>query len=61
MRPGRSSPSAPPRQPCLPHRGGCATYPDQVGLVSREDAMVAPADADIEPCDICRPQTGLLS
>ncbi|MFJ8870600.1 DUF6233 domain-containing protein [Streptomyces sp. NPDC102473] len=43
----------------LLHRGGCATYPDQVGLISREDAMVALAQPDIEPCGVCRPETGL--
>ncbi|MEU9496581.1 DUF6233 domain-containing protein [[Kitasatospora] papulosa] len=37
------------------HRGGCATYPDQIGLISREDAMVALIEPDIEPCEICRP------
>ncbi|MEV4969366.1 MULTISPECIES: DUF6233 domain-containing protein [Streptomyces] len=35
----------------LLHRGGCATYPDQVGLISRQDAMVALAEPDIEPCE----------
>ncbi|MFB4426977.1 DUF6233 domain-containing protein [Streptomyces sp. QL37] len=42
----------------LLHRGGCATYPGQVGLISREDATVAP---DSEPCGVCRPDTGLVS
>ncbi|MEU9263675.1 DUF6233 domain-containing protein [Streptomyces sp. NPDC048212] len=45
----------------LLHRGGCATYPDQVGLISREHAMFTLAEPDIEPCETCRPQTGLLS
>lgn len=54
IQPQRSSSTA------LLHRGGCATYPDHVGLISREDAMVALAEPDIEPCEVCRPQTGLL-
>ncbi|MEU9616274.1 DUF6233 domain-containing protein [Streptomyces sp. NPDC048209] len=54
IQPQRSSPTA------LLHRGGCATYPDQVGLISREDALVALAEPDIEPCEVCQPQTGLL-
>ncbi|MFB4420668.1 DUF6233 domain-containing protein [Streptomyces sp. QL37] len=60
-RPGNEAPqgglrrSAPPRL----HRGGCATYPDQVGLISRAGAMVALAEPDIEPCGVCRPDTGL--
>ncbi|WP_405658205.1 DUF6233 domain-containing protein [Streptomyces sp. NBC_01166] len=33
--------------------------PDQVGLMSREDAMVALDEPDIEPCQVCRPDTGL--
>ncbi|MGW6684119.1 DUF6233 domain-containing protein [[Kitasatospora] papulosa] len=39
IQPQRSSSAA------LLHRGGCATYPDQVGLISREDAMVALAES----------------
>ncbi|MGW6684116.1 DUF6233 domain-containing protein [[Kitasatospora] papulosa] len=42
------------------HRGGCATYPDQVGLISCQDAMVALAEPAIKPCAVCRPQTVLL-
>ncbi|MFE2454560.1 DUF6233 domain-containing protein [[Kitasatospora] papulosa] len=54
IQPQRSSSTA------LLHRGGCVTYPDHVGLISREDSMVALAEPDIEPCEVCRPQTGLL-
>ncbi|MDF9874677.1 DUF6233 domain-containing protein [Streptomyces sp. NPDC001110] len=54
IQPQRSSSTA------LLHRGGCSTYPDQVGLISREGAMVALAEPGIEPCEVCRPQTGLL-
>nr|WP_258310389.1 DUF6233 domain-containing protein [Streptomyces sp. FT05W] len=32
-----------------------------MGLISREDAMVALAEPDIEPWQVCRPDTGLLS
>ncbi|WP_405697651.1 DUF6233 domain-containing protein [Streptomyces sp. NBC_01185] len=53
IQPQRSSPTA------LLHRGGCATYTDQVGLISRENAMVALAQPDVESCEVCRPQTGL--
>ncbi|MFI2780115.1 DUF6233 domain-containing protein [Streptomyces sp. ALB3] len=49
-----------PSSTALLHRGGCATYPDQVGLISREDAMVALAEPDIEPCEVCRPDTRLM-
>ncbi|WP_405204817.1 DUF6233 domain-containing protein [[Kitasatospora] papulosa] len=38
IQPQRSSSTA------LIHRGGCATYPNQVGLISREDALVALAE-----------------
>lgn len=48
IQPQRSSSTA------LLHRGGCATYLDQVGLISREDAMVALAQPDIEPCEVCQ-------
>ncbi|MDF6016930.1 DUF6233 domain-containing protein [Streptomyces sp. JH34] len=40
IQPQRSSSNA------LLHRGGCATYPDQVGLISREDAIVELAEPD---------------
>ncbi|MFE4692069.1 DUF6233 domain-containing protein [Streptomyces sp. NPDC056749] len=55
MQPQRSS-STVPR-----HRGGCAALPGPGGLLSREDAMVALAQPDIELCEVCRTQTGPLS
>ncbi|MFJ8856434.1 DUF6233 domain-containing protein [Streptomyces sp. NPDC102437] len=41
------------------HRGGCGLYSAQFGFISREDAMTALGEPDIEPCQICNPQTGL--
>ncbi|GAA2967586.1 DUF6233 domain-containing protein [Kitasatospora cinereorecta] len=50
-----------PFSAALLHRGGCATYPGLAGLVSREDAIVGPAEPGIEPCEVCPPETGLRS
>ncbi|MEF9915715.1 DUF6233 domain-containing protein [Streptomyces sp. P5-A9] len=44
----------------LLHRGDCTLYPTDAGYISREDAMVALAEPDIQPCEICRPDTGLM-
>ncbi|WSX34132.1 DUF6233 domain-containing protein (plasmid) [Streptomyces sp. NBC_00984] len=41
------------------HRGGCTLYSAQFGFISREDAMIALEEPDIELCQICNPQTGL--
>ncbi|MFG2540626.1 DUF6233 domain-containing protein [Streptomyces sp. NPDC048511] len=43
----------------LVHRGDCSLYQVEGGYISREDAMVALAEPDIEACEICRPDTGL--
>ncbi|WP_371098736.1 DUF6233 domain-containing protein [Streptomyces sanglieri] len=54
IQPQRSSSSA------LVHRGDCALYPVQGGFLTREEAVIALAEPDISPCEICRPETGLV-
>lgn len=53
IQPQRSSGGA------LLHRGSCTLYENDFGYISRQDARVALAEPDIEPCQICAPQTGL--
>lgn len=53
IQPQRSSSSA------LLHRGNCTLYKNDFGFISREDALVALAEPDIEACQICNPHTGL--
>ncbi|WP_326742810.1 DUF6233 domain-containing protein [Streptomyces sp. NBC_01768] len=53
IQPQRSSSAA------LVHRGDCALYPVEGGFLDREEALIALAEPDIEPCQICNPQTGL--
>ncbi|MEV5159578.1 DUF6233 domain-containing protein [Streptomyces sp. NPDC053728] len=43
----------------LLHRGSCTLYENDFGYISRQDARVALAEPDIEPCQNCSPQTGL--
>ncbi|MFB4426930.1 DUF6233 domain-containing protein [Streptomyces sp. QL37] len=53
IQPQRSSSSA------LLHRGNCTLYKNDFGYINREEAVIALAEPDIEPCQICNPQTGL--
>ncbi|WP_406310803.1 DUF6233 domain-containing protein [Streptomyces sp. NBC_00623] len=46
--------------PALVHRGSCAAYGAQMGFLNREEAIIAMNEPDIEPCQICNPQTGLV-
>ncbi|MGW2112509.1 DUF6233 domain-containing protein [Streptomyces sp. NPDC001948] len=54
IQPQRSSSAA------LVHRGDCALYPVEGGFLTREEAMIALAEPDIEACRICKPETGLV-
>lgn len=53
IQPQRSSASA------LLHRGNCTLYKNGFGFISREEALIALAEPDVEACQICNPQTGL--
>ncbi|MET8748282.1 DUF6233 domain-containing protein [Streptomyces sp. NPDC004728] len=54
IQPQRSSSAA------LVHRGDCALYSVEGGFLTREEAVIALAEPDIEACQICKPETGLV-
>ncbi|NEC17930.1 DUF6233 domain-containing protein [Streptomyces parvus] len=48
-----------PGSPALLHRGDCRLHDGTMTFISREDAVVALTMPEIEPCTVCRPETGL--
>ncbi|MCX4451622.1 DUF6233 domain-containing protein [Streptomyces sp. NBC_01789] len=54
LQPGRSAAVS------LLHRGGCTLYKgSHDGYLDRDAALAALAEPSVEPCGICRPETGL--
>ncbi|MER7729227.1 DUF6233 domain-containing protein [Streptomyces sp. NPDC096323] len=43
----------------LLHRGDCSLYKSAVNFISYEDAVIALDEPDVEPCQICMPESGL--
>ncbi|WUT01694.1 DUF6233 domain-containing protein (plasmid) [Streptomyces sp. NBC_00708] len=56
LQPGRSAAVS------LLHRGGCTLYKgSHKGYLDRPAALLALAEPGVEPCEICRPETGLTA
>ncbi|WUW27003.1 DUF6233 domain-containing protein (plasmid) [Streptomyces sp. NBC_01463] len=43
----------------LLHRGDCSLYKSAFGFISHTDALIALDEPDVEPCQICMPESGL--
>ncbi|MFE5097867.1 DUF6233 domain-containing protein [Streptomyces sp. NPDC056638] len=49
-----------PGETAMLHRGGCGLYSAQLGFINRQEAITAMNEPDIEACQICKPETGLV-